>query len=282
MSELLVAAAILTGVALLFAAILAVANRYLAVEEDPRLDQVEGMLPGSNCGACGEPGCRALAERLVKGELAPAKCSVMGESDRERVAAFLGVDAGQEEKRVARLRCAGGQGLVAELAAYEGKRSCRAAVLVNRSWRACEWGCLGLADCERACTFDAIHMNGLGLPQVSVDRCTACGDCVVACPLDLFVVQPASWQLFVQCASPAAGEAARRACAVACDACGRCAADAPQVIEMVRGLPVIHHDRGVVPPRAATFRCPTGAITWLEGEQFQGERVSAGSGGQRA
>ena len=53
------------GVAGFFGVVLAIANRYLKVEEDPRIDRVEEMLPGSNCGACGQPGCRGFAEAVI-------------------------------------------------------------------------------------------------------------------------------------------------------------------------------------------------------------------------
>jgi ferredoxin len=56
---------------------------------------------------------------------------------------------------------------------------------------------------------------------------------------------------------------------VACDACGRCALDAPKgTVEMVNGLPVVHFDQEVQPTPNATWRCPTGAIQWLEEKQF--------------
>ena len=55
---------------------LAIANRRLYVYEDPRINQVEELLPHSNCGACGTAGCRNFAEKVVAGEIVPAKCSV--------------------------------------------------------------------------------------------------------------------------------------------------------------------------------------------------------------
>lgn len=252
-----------------FGVVLATSYYFLRVDEDPRVETVTGLMPGNNCGACGQPGCSAFANKVVAGELAPAKCTVASEETRKKIADFLGVDVGSAEKVVARLKCAGGEGNVKRLAPYEGLPSCRAAVLVGGGGRACAWGCLGLADCERACTFNAIRMNANGLPVVDLPGCTACGDCVKVCPLDLFVLMPEAQRLFVQCSIPLGGALATSKCAVACDACGKCAADAPDVIEMVGGLPRIHYDRGVDPTPAATFRCPTGAIQWVEGEQFR-------------
>jgi len=60
-----IAVAVMSGLGFSLASILAVANKKLYVFEDPRIDQVDGILPGSNCGACGLPGCRAFAEAVV-------------------------------------------------------------------------------------------------------------------------------------------------------------------------------------------------------------------------
>jgi Na+-translocating ferredoxin:NAD+ oxidoreductase RNF subunit RnfB len=270
MAEVATSVGIMMGLGLLFAAVLAVAYRFLRVQEDPRLEVVEELLPGNNCGACGQPGCFAFAEKLVGAEVTPAKCTVADAATLEQIASVLGVDVGSEEKRIARLKCAGGAGNVRDLARYRGMHSCRGAFVVDGGGRACSWGCLGLGDCERACTFDAIAMNDQALPVVEPDLCTACGDCVDVCPLDLFVLVPESQKLFVQCNSPLSGDAATLRCKVACDACGRCALDAPEgTVEMVNGLPVIHYDREVQPTREATWRCPTGAIQWLEEKQFE-------------
>ncbi|MBL1216817.1 MAG: Fe-S cluster protein [Planctomycetes bacterium] len=260
------------GLGLFFGIGLAVAHRFLHVEEDPRLDLVEENLPGSNCGACGEAGCRAFAESLVSGINAPSKCTVSDPDTIESIAAFLGVDAGAQEKQVARLYCAGGISQARQIAEYEGYASCRAAHLVGGGGKGCAWGCLGLADCMTACTFDAIHMNHDRLPVVHVDKCTACGDCVDACPRDLFECLPVSHKLIVQCRAPLEGDAARAVCQVTCDACGRCAQDAaPGLITMRNNLPVVDYAAGGPALPEATFRCPTGAIQWVEHGQFEHE-----------
>jgi Na+-translocating ferredoxin:NAD+ oxidoreductase subunit B len=266
----LTAVAILSGVGLTFGALIALTHRKMWVYEDPRIDGVNELLPGANCGACGYAGCRAFAEATVTGVAKPALCTVMGEDMREDVAAYLGVDAGAAVKRVARLLCAGGADVAPYKARYTGISSCAAAVAVGGGGKGCAWGCVGLGDCAVACTFDAIAMNEQGLPVVAIDPCTACGDCVDACPLDLVTIMPLDHHLVVQCRNLLSGEAATSVCTVACDACARCAQDAaPGLIEIRGGLAVIDYDRISLENEQAIARCPTGAITWLDGAQFE-------------
>jgi RnfABCDGE-type electron transport complex B subunit len=268
MNEIAIAGLIMTGVAGFFGTVLALAHRFLSVFEDPRIEAVEGLLPGTNCGACGEPGCRSFAEALVKETTVPGKCTVSSEDAIEEIAGVLGVDADFQEKRVARLHCAGGKSAVRRVADYQGTSTCRAAFIVSAGGRACSWGCLGLGDCDVVCTFDAIHMNDEGLPVVDVDLCTACGDCVEVCPVDLFTIEAISTHIIVQCSSPLTGDPARASCAVACDACGRCALDAPEgAVEMSGGLAVVRIPSKATPE--CTFRCPTKAIAVVEGNQFR-------------
>lgn len=270
--------AILGGVGLTFGLLIALAHRKLRVWEDPRIDGVAELLPNNNCGACGFAGCRAFAEAVVRGEAVPAGCTVMGADQREDVAAYLGVDAGQAVKRVARLLCAGGADVAPRKAIYHGIESCAAAVAVSGGGKACAWGCVGLADCAVACDFDAIAMNERGLPVVDVEKCTACGDCVDACPLGLFTILPLDAHLLVQCRNLLEGDAATAVCSVACNACGRCVADAaPGLIAMKGGLAVVDYARIELQNPAATARCPTGAIAWVVGEQFTSGPAPSGA-----
>ena len=262
-------AVILGGVGLFFAALIAVTNRKFRVWEDPRIDVVAGLLPGANCGACGQPGCRAFAEQVVQGVIVPALCSVASPDVRSDIAGYLGVDVGQAVQRVARLLCAGGRDAAPDRVDYRGLGTCKAAAAVAGGGKGCVWGCLGLADCEVACTFDAIDMNEVGLPVVVPAKCTACGDCVEACPRDLFTIMPMEHRLLVQCKSLLEGEAAERLCRVACNGCGKCVLDAaPGVIAMKNGLAVVDYAQNDLAGPEATRRCPTGAIVWVEGAQF--------------
>ena len=261
--------AILTLAALcfLFATLLVLAHRVLHVDEDPRIDAVQQMLPNTNCGACGYPGCLGLAEAIASGDDLPGKCTVMNEDEVEDVALFMGVDAGKEEKVVARLACAGGTNTARNRAEYAGIDSCRGAELVAGGGKACFWGCLGLADCEDVCDLDAIYMNEHGLPVVIDDKCTACNDCVEACPKDLFSLHPVSHRLWVACKNLEKGEKVIADCEVGCDACARCAVDAPPgVVTMVNNLPIVDYERNHN-VKVAIDRCPTGAIVWFDDDK---------------
>jgi len=260
---ILIAIAALGGLTFLLALMLVLANKKLYVYEDPRIDAVEEMLPHANCGACGYPGCRPFAEALVSGEALPGKCTVSTEEGRARIADYLGVALGGDERQVARLACAGGANVARLQAQYEGLESCQAAALVSGGGKGCSWGCLGYGDCEVVCDFDAIAMDAQGLPVVDVDKCTACGDCVEACPKDLFSLEPMSHRLWVACKNQDMGDEILEECEVACTACGRCAMDAPgDLIEMAYNLPVVKHATAFE-TKEPIQRCPTGAIVWL-------------------
>lgn len=275
MSSIALSAAILGGLGAGLGALLAIANRFLAVPEDPRLGRLETMLPGTNCGGCGEPGCKAFAESLLAGRNAPAHCTVSGAAAIDAIARFLGVAAGEQRRLVARLHCAGGRSQARQIAEYKGYANCRAASLVGGGGKGCAWGCLGLADCEVSCQFGAIAMSDNGLPVVAIDKCTACGDCVRACPRNLFELLPLAQPLLVQCKVPLAGDEARAVCRVACDACGRCAVDAPPgLVRMAGNLPIVDYASATPAGPEVTFRCPTGAIRWVPQNQFDGELLA--------
>jgi Na+-translocating ferredoxin:NAD+ oxidoreductase RNF subunit RnfB len=106
------------------------------------------------------------------------------------VAEYLGVQAGAVNRRVARLLCAGGRDVTVQQADYLGFTTCKAAAAVAGGGKGCAWACLGYGDCAVACDFDAIVMNAQELPVVTPAKCTACGDCVDACPKDLFTIMP--------------------------------------------------------------------------------------------
>ena len=110
-------------------------------------------------------------------------------------------------------------------------------------------------------------MDEHGLPIVIEDKCTACNDCIVVCPKDLFSLQPVSHKLFVACKSLDEGDKAEKECEVACTACEKCVVDAPEgLIEIKNNLAVIDFEKydQISVDRTPIERCPTGAIVWID------------------
>lgn len=254
----------LGGLTILLSLLLVLANKKLYVFEDPRIDDVEEMLPHANCGACGFPGCRPFAEALVNEDSLPANCTVSPEEDRNSIADYLGVDAGSQEKIIARLACGGGVNVARNRAEYKGIETCQSAAVVGGGGKSCTWGCLGLGDCEDVCGFDAINMDIFSLPIVDEYKCTACNDCVEVCPKDLFSLQPVNRRLWINCSNLEKGDDILSDCEVACTACERCVMDAPdELIVMKNNLPVIDYGKDSQ-NQIPIQRCPTGAIVWID------------------
>lgn len=264
-SNIGIAIAFMSVLGLVLSGVLAIANRRMWVYEDPRIDEVEEMLPKTNCGACGTAGCRPFAEALISRDLTPANCTVSSAEEIDEIAEYLGVEAGDVVKRVARLACAGGIHVARQRAHYEGLESCRAAAMVAGGAKSCTWGCLGLSDCEDVCDQDAITMDRHNLPVVDTARCTACEDCVDICPKGLFSIQPITHRLWVACNNLLHDEEAESECEVACTGCEKCAMDAPDGLIQIRdNLARIDYSKNNLASPIPIERCPTGAIVWLD------------------
>lgn len=252
------------GLGLIFAAGLAIANKKLHVEEDPRVQKVMEVLPNINCGACGYPGCAALAEAIVKGKEAVNSCPVGGNDVAENVAKIMGVEIEHGERKVARSMCQGGLKEIAYQGEYMGAQSCIAATLVSGGKKLCEYGCLGLGDCANACPFDAITISENHLPVVDNDKCTACGKCVDVCPRDLMHLHPISYKVRVLCQNHDTGRYAMKVCTRSCIACGLCEKKCPfDAIHVIDNLAVIDYEKCTHCGLCATV-CPNQAIEHLK------------------
>ncbi|MBN1424005.1 RnfABCDGE type electron transport complex subunit B [Candidatus Fermentibacteria bacterium] len=259
---LIIAAASMGGLGLLFALGLAIADKKLSVEEDPRVSRAADILPGLNCGGCGYPGCRGYAEAVVAGTAPLDRCNPGGAEAVAGLSAIMGVEAGGFVKRIAVLHCQGGEAESPHRARYSGPATCGAASLVQSGFKACIWGCLGLGDCVRACRFDAIHIGPNGLPVVNPAKCTGCMACVNACPRSLLRMHPVQEQrMIVLCSSRDPGGIARKACQVACIGCGICAKRDPDgAITMQQNLAVVDYAKATASRPETVEKCPTGAI----------------------
>jgi electron transport complex protein RnfB len=264
--DVLVPVLTMTVLGFLFSLGLVFAYKKLAVEVDPRIEKIGAALPQANCGACGYAGCQALAEAMVLGKAAPDSCPVGGGEAVARIAEILGVKPAEVTKKVARLHCRGTREVAPRRSQYLGLKTCYASHLLGGD-KLCTYGCLGLADCFRACPFDAIRMGDDGLPDVIEEKCTACGKCVEACPRDLFELHPATQNVIVFCRSRDRGPASRKACKNACIACGICSRAVPEGIILEKNLAIITDSSKITPEKIPEIeKCPTGAIGRLKKE----------------
>jgi len=265
MSVVLISILTLVGLGVASALVLYMASKKFQVFEDPRIDQVEEVLPKSNCGGCGFPGCRAFAEALVKSDdISDLKCPVGGSATMTKVSEILGKAVADVKPQLAVVRCNGSCEHRPKLNIYDGAMSCTVAAALYGGETGCSYGCLGCGDCVVACKFDAMYMDeATGLPVVIEENCVACGKCVEACPkniIELRNVGPKSRRIFVSCVNKDKGAVAKKACAVACIGCSKCFKVCPhEAITMADNLAYIDDDKCKL-CRKCVEECPTFSI----------------------
>lgn len=206
---------------LLFGIGLAIASKRFAVKVDVRLEKIHGLLPGSNCGACGGAGCFGFAEGLLSGKFSADACRVSDEAIKEKIAHLLGQKLEKKVKKVAVLYCNGGA-KVKDRVLYQGIEDCVAVNLVLGGQKECVFGCLGFGTCVKVCPFGAIKMSEDGLAVVDESKCKACNKCVLVCPKKLFKLVPVAGKVYVACSSHDLGKDTKAACPVGCIACKLC------------------------------------------------------------
>ncbi len=235
------------------------------VFEDPRIDTVESMLPGANCGGCGFPGCRGMADALVKNDdISALYCPVGGAATMNGIASFLGKAVAEKEPQVAVVRCNGTCDKRPRTNQFDGASSCAVIASLYGGETACTYGCLGKGDCVAACNFGAIQINPeTGLPEVDEEKCTACGACVKACPKMIIELRKKgikNRRIYVACSNKDKGGIARKACVAACIGCGKCVKTCQfGAITLENNLAYIDASKCKLCRKCAA-ECPTGAI----------------------
>lgn len=221
MSPIIIATIVVAGIGAVAALVLAVADRYLSVREDPRIGLVTAALPGANCGGCGFAGCGDYARALAEGKAAPGACAPGGQAVNAEIAKILGVAAEETERRVALVKCCGSRSETTRVGDYNGLADCAAAAATAGGDKGCGFGCLGYGACAHVCPQRAIRVEN-GLAKVEKRLCIGCGKCVAACPRHLIELVPAKATVHVLCSNPEKGPSVRKVCKVGCMGCRLC------------------------------------------------------------
>lgn len=250
---------------IILALILFVIARQFKVIEDPRIDEVEEVLPGANCGGCGYPGCRGFADVCVKADdLTGLFCPAGGNDCMSSVAEILGLEAVAKDPEVAVVRCSGSLQQRARANIYDSVTTCAGSALLYSGDTGCQYGCLGFGDCVQVCNFDAVYINKLtGLPVIEDDKCTSCGACVTACPKNIIELRKKNRKdrkIYVSCINRDKGGIAKKSCSVACTGCTLCEKECKfEAITIENFLSYIDGDKCKLCRKCAPV-CPTGAI----------------------
>ncbi len=136
--------------------VLGIAATKLAVEGNPLQEEIEGLLPGSQCGQCGYPGCGPAAAAMASGEAPVTLCPPGGKALAEILAEKLGVsiDLSDMEEKAPRI------------------------AFVNENL------CIGCTKCFKRCPTDAVIGGPKQIHAVIADACTGCEKCFDVCPTE--------------------------------------------------------------------------------------------------
>jgi electron transport complex protein RnfB len=150
---------------------LGIAGKFLEVEADANVAELEALLPGTNCGQCGFPGCAGAAAALAEGSAAPTCCPPGGKVVALALAEKLGIS------------------LDLSAVADEGPKLAVVA----------EDLCIGCCRCLKSCPTDAILGAPKQIHNVLKEACTGCAACVEHCPTEALVMtpMPVTWQHWV-------------------------------------------------------------------------------------
>ncbi|MCS7054359.1 MAG: RnfABCDGE type electron transport complex subunit B [Ignavibacterium sp.] len=265
---LIIAIATMGGLGFIFAGALAYADKKLRVEENPKIAEINEILPNANCGACGLAGCYDFATNVVDGKAKVNGCPVGGQEVADEIARILGLESAKSIKLVARVLCQGGnaEAVFKENVHYEGPVKCSVQTVVAGGSKMCLYGCLGGGECVDACQFGAIFMNENGLPVVVEELCTGCGKCAEVCPRGIIEIHPEDRELFVFCKNHDDPKRSKEVCKVACFGCGICARKSDGSIEIKEFLPEINYEKLDI-SKIPIDKCKPGAIRLVHPEK---------------
>lgn len=259
MTDILIAFAVVSIIALILGILLALISHFFGVEEDEKVAAVRACLPGVNCGACGFKGCDDYAKAVAEGKAKANLCIPGAAAATNEIAAVLGIEVEPPKDVVAFVHCNGNCEVKTRKAEYEGISSCKAASMLYGGPDSCRYGCLGCGDCANACPSGAICLKD-GIAHVDSSRCLGCGLCVETCPKSIISLVPQETKAVVMCSSKDKGADARKFCKNACIGCKKCEKNCPeQAITVTDNIARIDYDK-CTGCCLCVDQCPTGCL----------------------
>jgi len=191
-----------------------------------KTEEVNAILPGMNCGACGYPGCFGYAQAIAEdpGLVTKTPCSqvLQDAGSLEMLEKVLGItlDATAMSKK-ALVHCSGNSEVICD---YSGAQTCKGAAQLLRGYKKCPFACLGLDDCVIVCPQRAVSIDPeKNVAVIDPEKCTGCGLCVTECPQNLIELVPTNTKIAFLCNyKPLKNIPGRERCDSGCIHCRKC------------------------------------------------------------
>lgn len=259
--SIFLAVVIVSAIGLIAGLGLAVASIVMAVPVDEKAEEIEAVLPGANCGACGFSGCSGYAKALSEGKTKETSlCAPGGNEVAAKVAEIMGVSAGNIKPQIAVVMCNGTSKNTDTKLTYSGVESCKMASQLFGGPGECTYGCIGFGDCANVCPYGAISICD-GVARVNPLACRACKMCINTCPKHIIKLMPLhEAKAVVLCSNADKGAATRKACSAGCIGCMKCVKACPEGAVTVTGnCAKVDFDKCTGCGKCAEG-CPTNAI----------------------
>ncbi len=162
---MLAALYVMAGIAVVLGAVLGFSAIKFRVEGNPLVDKIDAVLPQTQCGQCGFPGCKPYATAMANGEADINRCPPGGEDGIRKLADLLGVEFKPFGEGTAQPKA-------------------KAVAVIDENI------CIGCTLCLQACPVDAIAGAAKQMHTIIAQECTGCELCVAPCPVDCISMVP--------------------------------------------------------------------------------------------
>lgn len=206
--------------------------RVMAVETDPKTEQILAILPGANCGACGYPGCAGYADAIVKDGVETNLCSAANQDMITKIGNIVGRTADAKKRYVAKIKCMGVIDPNKLQYAFNGEDDCFAVYSMYQGNKECKYGCVGYGNCAKICPTGAIKRDELNRLYVDSNICIGCKKCMTVCPARVIEMVPIDGGYYIACNSHDNAKVVREICGkgcLGCKACERLSGDANRI-----------------------------------------------------